>query len=1297
MTATEYVEDCLKEEECLNIILELFPSFTASFLPPPKEDPQMCPKTDEKFEDKVHEKIEEILAVIQPKSGINGSFVNGPLLAELIYEFEKRINEPGTIPNVENSWYSAIYLLVYASIEDIVEEYKKEMEKLTHSKFPMEVGAIEDSSESTLCGCHNIAFIKAQKALDDHIKKLVPSSSSQENFSKPKEKLHQYLCNQCGHRKTPKADFTGKLELFYIKNFECSKDECTSIFQAIYIAMHDKVDIGQMKVEYYEKTKSKGPAKEMVYENELKLIPGPPTCISILETYSDYVVIMWNKPNDRSKAAKEYEIKMSYPKAEWKRVQNMSMKENGFSAQLTDLCPFTNYTFFIRGRNEQRTGECSNEIPFQTSPGKPHCPQAPHCSPVSESEVSVTVNPEMWQENGSEVNAITYKWCFKNHTNNIMTQWYETKRGVNKPNVAQNVTVESFDEEGVYLFAVQLINSIGCSEDSPHFKIETLELIPGAPTEVEPILHVNALELKWKPPDLHQKAVKFYGVKIKKFGNSEWQHHETVEDACTCRIESLRPNTKYAYEITSHNYKFKGKCSNAGVAVTKAGHPEKPREPILRVTSSQKVSISVERLSQESENGKPVTNVDVEASVDGNTWTIITKIKVSPLTRKQIKETVEFCSDCNNSVKVYRYFRVYMENEMGVSEASEEAYIEDTDLIPSAPMNLTVMNGSPREMTIEWNIPIYNSHAITQYCIKLGDGSNSFHEYVTPEKQFHFQGLKANTCYHIMVQSQNSNRMGESSDEICHRTPFAPPDPPSRGQVNIEVITDNKAKCCVDIPPIQPGQKKISSIRVETCKQDSNNWEFDTEETNTCPEEGGNMEFETGYARFMRFIFKSDVGYSEPSGTVTLPKATVIPGVPINFKVTASSTNIFLSWDKPQVNREVAKRYRIEQMDMKSYSWSKLVSVNECKFCHDKVDPCKTIQFRVCAKNGKQVGDYSDVIQVKTSPPKPKQPGLTMLTHNTTKLNVLTDDLKFSDKVSIEWKEKDKEWESKVVEREKFEPDVFIAGNSKYVIEFNGTPLFWRIKLHSENKESEYSDELKCESNSYIALPPQNLSMTNVSETGFQISWELPGLIERIERYVIVLMNTTNGKIEKHQVLESNSRAYTVKNLHHSTNYLVTVFSENSVTIEKQGIVGEICTLCPDVGPPLHLKKAGATPHVIKIRWHPPKNEENVSKYMVYYKRSTDRHYKLFQEVSNIVKSQVVNKLTPNTEYDFKIVAINKNNKEGGFSELIKSSTKHGKATRRVVEALVALPTLGMGSVALSYRWASDKDVRNSY
>ena len=120
-----------KSDDVSRAILSFFPTVECMTLPPPHADPSRMRDIasnehllEKRFNDKVHTLIQYLLQKVQPKKGyIKGMCVDGILFAEMVIKYLESLNDPDSIPCLDNTWQSVVGQRCSAVTEELVAEY----------------------------------------------------------------------------------------------------------------------------------------------------------------------------------------------------------------------------------------------------------------------------------------------------------------------------------------------------------------------------------------------------------------------------------------------------------------------------------------------------------------------------------------------------------------------------------------------------------------------------------------------------------------------------------------------------------------------------------------------------------------------------------------------------------------------------------------------------------------------------------------------------------------------------------------------------------------------------------------------------------------------------------------------------------------------------------------------------------------------------------------------------------------------------------------------------------------------
>lgn len=1301
MTPTEFLRTNVLAEESGSTLVNIFPNFRGSILSPPLKNPKKYPNhpSNSEFFKQLEIEIARIKAHIQPKKGFSGAVINGPLLVDLIHEYVIAINAPDAIPNLEVSWQNVTELHLSKSCDEQVMWYRAKMEEQTSASLPIEEGVMHSSAPNTLYGIHNVTMKKCLDHLDHEVKRLfLPAGSlkpENDKIRRKQENIQSEFEKRIIVYNDSQKVCRGELHTFVQRNYSKSDEYCRKVFNSKYSRMHDIgcISIDQLTDEYNKE--AIGPAKSVVLNEEIKHIPGPPSDVKV-ESHSTALTIWWNRPTLHPESSKNYDIQVKKGDSEWKLVYfQKRILQHGMMAIVPELQPNTEYNFRIRGKNESRRGEYSVCIVSKTKPGRPNKPPKPELKQESAEEAIITFFPlKQGDENGSAVTTIILESDFV--CNSTSCEWKKTHEIKPKQFPQHHIMIlESHREKGEYFFQVKYGNEAGYSEPSDIVKVQTRDLIPGKPITTDIVRHVTSLTFNWKPPDLHPKSVQIYELRVREKGRKGWTTYTTSELSMT--VSSLHANTEYECQIQAKN------CHNQGgsyesIVSTDASLPNQPKKPVLRVIDSEKIEVIIQRLEKVEENGRPVTHIKIEKSRNLQKWEHSISFEVDKKSDKKVKQTVEMCSiTTNNDEVVWWYYRVSMMNEKGWSEPSEEAQLEESDLIPSAPRNLQVIKeecGS-RAITLKWDSPLFHARTVEKYVVLVHFGEQLKH-FDCVSSPYKIPNVVPNTTYTIQVKSLNGCKYGACSETIKHSTPFAPPNTPERDQIMVEVKSATDAELHVEVPQLQEGQKPVTHIIVEKFVQKE--WKQETEAPVECGP-GTVMDLTTKYFKYMRILLKSEAGISEPSAIVNVPSSSFIPGEPMNLRVKkCASTSVTLCWDKPQANAQTASKYSIEIRKETEGHWKTLYSVYEMEDEVTGLNPCSTIEFRICAQNDQNnCGEFCQSLKITTLPKTPDAPGIEMINYRSAKLAISKTDFHNDTSVNIETCEKEGQWTKLTALTFKdMEESVKTPLLCYCTVEFSGTPIQWRLQSFNECLKSEYSGVVKLKPDQFIPGAPTKLEVIEITSTSVTITWKKPKHPQSVAHYEIKVRPMLDFSKKSTYQCETNNE-YTVDNLRMATKYLITVCALNKQCYKGECASIEAETMCPIPGPPTNVRLAGATQSQIKVRWgQPSENACAVSAYEVYFRKcGKNREFEIFATVQGEKRSAVKYELKPGRDYEFQVCSISKRGKQGGKAEC-RATTKKGTGYKVAVGSAAAVPTLGAGALVAYHAFKDDKDVDES-
>ena len=166
-----------------------------------------------------------------------------------------------------------------------------------------------------------------------------------------------------------KEKFTsGHLYQFIEKNNRMSEAACKDCFECVYKNQisSGKVSLQNLEISYNKQ--ARGPSRDSTFERLYFEIPGPPVALAIHSEADQGVTVSWKEPTLHPTVIDLYCV-------QWYRKVQEDSVYGGCKYLLPNLKAKTVYTIRVCGKNNNRRGEYSEEMIFETKPGKPDKPR----------------------------------------------------------------------------------------------------------------------------------------------------------------------------------------------------------------------------------------------------------------------------------------------------------------------------------------------------------------------------------------------------------------------------------------------------------------------------------------------------------------------------------------------------------------------------------------------------------------------------------------------------------------------------------------------------------------------------------------------------------------------------------------------------------------------------------------------------------------------------------------------------------------------------------------------------------
>ena len=553
----------------------------------------------------------------------------------------------------------------------------------------------------------------------------------------------------------------------------------------------------------------------------------------------------------------------------------------------------------------------------------------------------------------------------------------------------------------------------------------SFSFIPGAPQGVYIQSSTDrTLTLLWEKPVINPDAATSYQVYV---SSEDENCRMLANDSFEVVIQNLKPMTQYTIKVQGINTvdNMEGEISDAITAKTKAGKPDKPEKPSIRIETATRGSLFIDILPDSKQNGSPVTHIIVTRDKIYSDNTEPKSDKYSFLVNSSQRDhqclPVDIMCEQNECALC---FKVQFQNEAGLSKIAKSDLLYLENMIPGTPENLRKdleTTSKPKEITVSWDSPKINPAAVDTYHVEYWERpiQKKSPQIITKQadstsRSLVIQGLTPKTKYVIRIYAKNrEHKNSEFSNQIVVETPIDVPNKPRISSIKvtspiIAVISFNKQS------PAEENGSPVYAVKVQRFTKNEGNWNYLQPEHPLAIADSQNnpepLEFplivsqsnpdiceifinlaslteEVTASYRIKTINKK--GESEPSQQVDLNPDMVIPGKVQSLKaIEITCSTVKLCWKEPNMNPIVAKLYEIKYKTVNDSNWllrhrdSQKDSNSGCISTEIAIlKPNTVYEFVVKCQNGNNISPDCP-IKVKTRPSVPPTPRTPLLFPN---------------------------------------------------------------------------------------------------------------------------------------------------------------------------------------------------------------------------------------------------------------------------------------------------------------------------
>ena len=702
-------------------------------------------------------------------------------------------------------------------------------------------------------------------------------------------------------------------------------------------------------------------------------------------------------------------------------------------------------------------------------------------------------------------------------------------------------------------------------------------------------------------------------------------------------------------------------------------------------------------------------------------------------------------------------YRIKTINKKGASEPSQQMDLHPNMVIPGKIQSLEANEITCNSIKLCWKKPTMNPIAAKLYEIKYKNvkdsnwllrqrdsQKDSTSDFISTE----ISNLKPCTVYEFVVRSQNGNNTSPECLMKVKTRPSVPPTP------RTPLLFPNGDKFILKtyLPAIEESGREVENILVcyfdvRGNKVSNKPEDFPINLMSVQEQIDGTriyeqlLEIDIDQADWISICLKNEVGPSKESEMVGVTTGDVTPGEPDDLRVESGPRQVKLFWKAPKKHGNAAKLYQVflveeddlQQLENLAYKQSfESGGLPSYEMAVSGLTPFKHYKFAVQGVNnvGKEikVGNQStiSVLTEKAPPEKPLAPNVMVI-----KDEPLKAELTFT----ILSKEHINGTSLETAEIEFFSFKWVLVKKIELKSEDLSEQLRADIQLHNLEDETiaSYRFRVKMSNECYMSDPseefllpvsqlqpgePRNLTVSDVTAHTMKVTWEKPDVHPALVKgYFLEWSSKSENTMPKINLPSLDQKCeYDIKNLKSNQEYTIKVNSLASSACLPA--VMEVSTQEVYPSAPINLYAERIGSNSVKIRWSKPKvNTNEVIFYHVelregdYSQKRTSvspgasliaTHSQVSIPETKQTKqtkghSTVLRSMKAYTTYTVSVSSHNDNKQRGeGATTSVKFRTKMNPHVRRAFQAAAALPTLGMGAVALGYAQAPNDDILSS-
>ena len=594
-------------------------------------------------------------------------------------------------------------------------------------------------------------------------------------------------------------------------------------------------------------TAGTSPASSIFSVTTSATYPGVARLLQINQATSTSLQLSWLAPlSDGGSSIIDYQIELSSDGGStWTVLDDPATASTSY--QVTNLTPATSFQLRVTAINSIGSGSASLAVTGTTLATVPNKPTALTTSQITYNSLQLSwLAPEY---NGGSAVA-DYKIEISQDAGQNWTLIREST------STTTTFSVTGLSPVSNYLFRVTAVNRIGSSAVSDSASATTLATTPGLPKLLTAVdVKADSLKLTWLDPDSDGGSdILDYRVEMKQ-GTSWVEISDGVSTLTELAVTGLDPLTSYSFRVTAINGIGSGPTSSVFTISTIASKAPSASTSIT-FTNIKSTSVSINWAPVVAE--VPVTNYTVDYSVNGVSWTSVSK-KVSLTTSISI-----------SSLKPATQYtvRVSAINSEGKGQYAYNTFTTSS-VAPNPPTALVASAITGNSFNLAWNAPANNGGSqITNYIIEINGGQYSWDRVAhDPSNQTNIAitNLAPGVQYVVRVKAVNGIGSSAISKSLNVKTAAVLPSTPTG--LTVKKVTKNSA--IISWNPANSGGSAITDYILEYSTDSGKTWT----KVSRSPSTATNLTLKSLKSKtryLMRVSAKTLAGTSQPSASASL-------------------------------------------------------------------------------------------------------------------------------------------------------------------------------------------------------------------------------------------------------------------------------------------------------------------------------------------------------------------------------------------------------------------------------------------